>query len=88
MIPKFHALLLALLLLSGCATQRTLETARGGVQHQDAKTGQVVTEDAKPVAYAFVPIALVFDIVTSPIQLPVWIWFGLIEHSLDEGAHM
>jgi hypothetical protein len=82
----YIALICALVLwTAGCATQRTWETARG-TQHEDAKTGEMVS-DGKPAAYAFLPFAVALDVATAPLQLPFWIFYGLVGFSLGHGGH-
>jgi hypothetical protein len=82
----FTALICGLLLFTaGCATQRTWETARG-TQHEDPKTGEVVS-DAKPAAYAFLPLSVALDVVTAPFQLPFWIFYGVVGLSFGHGGH-
>ena len=76
------ALICALLLCAaGCATQRTWETARG-MDHQDGE----IASDAKPAAYAFLPFAVALDVATAPLQLPFWIFYGLVGLSYARGG--
>jgi hypothetical protein len=79
------ALICALLFgTAGCVTQRTWEAARG-TQQKDPKTGEMVS-DAKPAAYAFLPLAVALDVATAPLQLPFLIFYGLVGFSFARGG--
>jgi len=70
--PRFAraALLAAVLIcLSGCITANTIQVAKTKT-HKSDKGETVVDEPGKPGYYALVPLTIVADVATSPIQLP------------------
>jgi hypothetical protein len=60
---------------SGCMTAKTIQNAQGeAVSHKD-KRGADVEEhpNSKPGYYCLIPLTIPLDIVTSPIQLIVYL---------------
>lgn len=62
------------LFLSGCASVKTVEHAKGHCYKKE--DGEIVWDkEPKPGYYAFLPLAIPFDIATFPVQMlriPFW----------------
>jgi len=65
-----------LVCMSGCLTANTIEAAKAQ-SYKNNKGETVVTEPGAPGYYALLPLSVVGDIVTSPIQLPVLLFIYL-----------
>jgi len=64
-MPKIIILLAIILVLSGCATSATWDTARG------VKPFTSEPIEPKPAYYALLPLTVPLDVVTFPVQCVV-----------------
>ena len=67
-----YGVLLALILICGCATGGTLDRTYTRT-HKNAEGEIVVDRKGQPAFYLLLPFAVAWDIVTSPFQVPVFI---------------